>query len=123
MGRPATSVALVAPCQARRVRQLQRRSMAVPLRRLRCHRRLEPCRDSAPLSRPAAAAIYDGPARDAVVPEQTDHPQVDASGVAARRAQTKENGPSCEPGFPAGPGLRIAPAGAIAGSAEIREPG
>ena len=93
------------------------------VRRLRHHRRLESCRDSAPLSRPAAAAIHAGPARDAVVPEQTDHPQVDASGVAARRAPTKENGPSGEPRFPAGPGLRIAPAGAIAGSAEIREPG
>ena len=37
-----------------------------------------------------------------------------------RRKKTALHG---EPGFPAGPGLRIAPAGAIAGSAEIREPG
>ena len=41
--------------------RLQRRSMAVPVRRLRRHRRLESCRDSAPISRPAAAAIYAWP--------------------------------------------------------------
>ena len=46
---------------------------------------------AASISRPAAAAIHAGPAGDAVVPEQTDHPQVDANGVAGRGAPAKEN--------------------------------
>ena len=40
--------------------------------------RLSCTRDSPPVSRPATAAIHAGAARDAVVPEQTDHPSSDA---------------------------------------------
>ena len=39
-----------------------------------------------------------------------------------RRAPAKENGYSGEPRFQAGPRVRISPAGAVAGSVEIREP-
>src|SRR6266853_2123701 len=121
MGSAPAAIIVAARRQAARIRQLQRCSMAVVVRRLRHQWRVKSCRDSASVSRLAAAAIYAGPAGHAVVSEQADYPQIDANGVTSRGAPAEENGGSGEPGFRAGTRHRITPAGAVAGSVALRE--
>src|SRR5437868_6869757 len=113
----ATADAIVAtPGEAGGIRRLQRRSMAAAVRGLRHQRRVESGRNSASVSRLAAAAIHARAAGDAVVPEQADHPPVDAIGVARRGAPPKESHGYGEPRFHPGPRVWTAPAGAVAGS-------
>src|SRR5262245_19942832 len=96
--------------------------MATAVRRLRHQRRPDALRDSASVSRFAAAAIHAGAARHAMVSEQADCPSVDANRVAAGCPQAKKDHDSSEPGFQARPRGRIAPPGTIAGSIALCEP-